>query len=359
LFGRNPEGVRGSAQSALIALPRSNSAAHPSGLRLNDTRDAATMHAVQIDHVTKTFGKHVAVNDLCLEVPEGAIYGFIGPNGSGKTTTLRMIMRILLPDSGTIHVLGESSTGAAHDEVGYLPEERGLYKQMKVREVLRFFASLKGMRSGDARKAIDVWLERFGLARWAGERVEALSKGMAQKVQFLTAIIARPRLVLLDEPFSGLDPVNAELLREAVLDLKRAGTTVIFSTHDMAVAEKLCDFIFMIYQGHKVLDGTLESIQARYGEDTLRIRMENNDASLDGLPGVAHRSDFGRYQELRIDHGVDPQQVLAALMARGKVLHFELTRPSLHEIFVRIASPIEEASSRNGKAQALTASVEA
>jgi ABC-2 type transport system ATP-binding protein len=310
----------------------------------------ATMHAVQIDHVTKAFGKHIAVNDLCLEVPEGAIYGFIGPNGSGKTTTLRMIMRILLPDSGNIRVLGEASSGCAHDEVGYLPEERGLYKQMKVRDVLRFFAALKGMRGAQSRKPIDDWLERFGLTSWAGHRVEALSKGMAQKVQFLAAIVARPRLVLLDEPFSGLDPVNAELLREAVLDLKRNGTTVIFSTHDMAVAEKLCDFIFMIYHGHKVLDGTLESIQSTYGEDTLRVRMENNGAALDGLPGVADRNDFGRYQELRMDRGADPQQVLTALMARGRVLHFELTRPSLHEIFVRIASPTEldEASSRNG-----------
>jgi ABC-2 type transport system ATP-binding protein len=307
------------------------------------------MHAVHIDHVTKTFGKHVAVNDLCLEVPEGCIYGFLGPNGSGKTTTLRMIMRILHPDTGTIRVLGRESLSTASDDVGYLPEERGLYKLMRVAEVLKFFAALKGMRHRDSKKAIEFWLDRLGLAQWANERVEALSKGMAQKVQFLAAVIARPRLVLLDEPFSGLDPVNAELLREAVLDLKRGGTTVIFSTHDMPVAEKLCDFLFMIYQGNKVLNGTLESIQGEYGEDTLRVRMEGNEASCDGVPGVVRCADFGRFQELRLERGTDPQSVLATLMSRGRVLHFELTKPSLHEIFVRIAgAPAENGVNGEG-----------
>jgi ABC-2 type transport system ATP-binding protein len=297
------------------------------------------MYAVQIDHVTKTFGSHVAVNDLCLQVPEGCIYGFLGPNGSGKTTTLRMIMRILHPDRGNIQVLGGEGLNSAHDEVGYLPEERGLYKQMKVRDVLQFFAALKGMGRGEARKAIELGLERMGLTAWAKKNVETLSKGMAQKVQFLAAVIARPRLVLLDEPFSGLDPVNAELLRDAVVDLKRGGTTVIFSTHDMAVAERICDFLFMIYHGNKVLDGTLESIQGAYGEDTLRVRLEGNGAALDGLPGVIRCASFGRFQELHLEPGADPQQVLARLMERGRVFHFEVTRPSLHEIFVRIAGP--------------------
>src|SRR5438093_6217415 len=213
------------------------------------------MTAVIIDQVSKWFGTHPAVQELSLEVPAGSIYGFIGPNGSGKTTTLRMIMRILYPDRGEIHVLGtplySSANGTALlDRVAYLPEERGLYKQMKVRDVLRFYAELKGYR--DNRKAVTSWLERLGLADWADKKVEALSKGMSQKVQFIAAVIARPELVLLDEPFSGLDPVNAEVLREAVLDLHNQGTTVIFSTHDMAMAEKMCDFIFMIYQGRKV-----------------------------------------------------------------------------------------------------------
>ncbi len=295
------------------------------------------MTAVQIDGVTKTFGAHVAVDDLTLSVPEGTIYGFIGPNGSGKTTTLRMIMRIWHPDRGEITVLGDRSLGAATDRVGYLPEERGLYKQMKVRDVLRFYAQLKGM--SDPKDDIDRWLEAMGLTAWAGKKVSALSKGMAQKVQFIATVVARPSLVLLDEPFSGLDPVNAVVLREAVVDLRRNGTTVIFSTHDMGVAEKMCDTIFMIFRGKKVLDGTLEQIQDAYGEDTLRVRLGGDGASLDGLPGVVEMADFGRYSELRLDRDADPQSVLAALMDRGEVRLFELSRPSLHDIFVRIAGP--------------------
>jgi ABC-2 type transport system ATP-binding protein len=295
------------------------------------------MNAVELCDVTKTFGRHVAVNDLSLNVPEGSVYGFIGPNGSGKTTTLRMIMHILHPDRGDIHVLGEQRLGAASDRVGYLPEERGLYKQMKVRELLRFYAELKGC--WDNKAAIDSWLERLGLSDWAEKKVEALSKGMAQKVQFIATVASRPQLVLLDEPFSGLDPVNAVVLRDAVLDLKRDGTTVIFSTHDMSVAEKMCDFIFMIYKGKKVLDGTLESIQDRFGSDTVRVRLEGNGVPLDRLPGVHKVADFGRLQELQLERGTDTQALLAALMTHGRVRHFELARPSLQEIFVHIAAP--------------------
>ena len=295
------------------------------------------MPAVVIDHVSKSFGSHVAVNDLCLEVPDGSIYGFIGPNGSGKTTTLRMIMRILHPDRGHIRVLGEETLGAANDRVGYLPEERGLYKTMKVRDLLRFYAELKGCRL--CKPAIASWLERLGLADWAGKKIETLSKGMAQKVQFIASIIAGPELILLDEPFTGLDPVNLEVLRNAILDLNRQGATVIFSTHDMAVAEKMCDFIFMIYKGKKVLDGTLESIQQSYGTDTVRVRLDGNSSALGNLPGVASVVDFGHCQELRINPGSDTNQLLAALMARGPVQQFELANPTLHDIFVRIANP--------------------
>ena len=299
------------------------------------------MNAVEIDHVTKTFGQHVAVDDLSLVVPRSTVYGFIGPNGSGKTTTLRMIMRILHPDGGDIRVLGENVLGAANDRVGYLPEERGLYKTMKVRDILRFYAELKGFR--DSRAAIDGWLQRLGLSDWAGKKVEALSKGMSQKVQFIAAVIARPELVLLDEPFSGLDPVNAEVLREEILSLRRDSTTVIFSTHDMAVAEKLCDFIFMIYKGKKVLDGTLESIQDAYGSDTVRVQLEGRP-ELERLPGVVKVTDLGRSQELRLEPGADPQRLLALLMERGPVRHFEMTRPTLQDIFVRIARPTAEDS---------------
>lgn len=294
------------------------------------------MNAVEIEHVTKRFGQHVAVADLNLVVPTGTVYGFIGPNGSGKTTTLRMIMRILHPDEGAIRVLGENVLTAVNDRVSYLPEERGLYKTMKVRDILRFYSELKGQR--DCQQEISDWLERMGLSAWADKRVEALSKGMAQKVQFIATIIAKPQLVLLDEPFSGLDPVNMEVLREAVLDLRSRGATIIFSTHDMAVAEKMCDFVFMIYKGKKVLDGTLESIQDAYGSDTVRVLLEGKPP-LDNLPGVARVADFGRWQELRLERGTDPQLILGRLMQLGAVRHFEMARPTLHEIFVRIAAP--------------------
>jgi ABC-2 type transport system ATP-binding protein len=295
------------------------------------------MTAVRLEHVTKTFGHFTAVDNLSLEVPRGTIYGFLGPNGSGKTTTLRMIMNILHPDRGDITVLGEHRWDAASDRIGYLPEERGLYKQMKVRDQLRFYAELKGCRN--SRPLVDAWLERLGLAAWADKRVQALSKGMSQKVQFIATVVARPELVLLDEPFSGLDPVNGEVLREAVLDLRREGTTVIFSTHDMSVAEKMCDFLFMIHKGTKVLDGTLENIQQTYASAAVRVRLDGNGTGWDGLPGVEDVRDLGRFHELQLARGADDQELLAALMQRGKVVHFELARPSLHDIFVRIARP--------------------
>ena len=295
------------------------------------------MNEVEIEKVTKTFGDHIAVNSLSLAVPQGSIYGFIGPNGSGKTTTLRMIMRIYHPDSGAIRVLGEKASTAASDRVGYLPEERGLYKKMKVSEVLRFYAQLKGQRNPSP--LISTWLDRFGLSEYSDKKVETLSKGMSQKVQFISAVLTEPQLVILDEPFSGLDPVNADVLREAVLELRRKGTTVIFSTHDMAVAEKMCDFIFMIYKGNKVLDGTLDSIQDRYGQDTVRVRVEADGFDAGTILGVEKVNDFGRLQELRMAPDTNPQTLLAELMKRGRVVHFELTRPSLHDIFVRIARP--------------------
>ena len=299
-----------------------------------------TQHAVVLRNVTKTFGAHTAVDGLNLAVPAGSIYGFIGPNGSGKTTTLRMIMRILHPDRGEIEVLGQQNRNAATDEVGYLPEERGLYKQMKVREVLAFYAELKGMRN--ATTAIASWLERLGLAAWADKQVQALSKGMSQKVQFIAAVVTRPALVLLDEPFSGLDPVNMDILRDAILNLRHEGTTVIFSTHDMAVAEKMCDAIFMIYQGRKVLDGTLDAIQDTHGADTVRVRFGNGAPNLKEISEVESVTDFGQVQELRLTPGADPQRVLAALIDRCRILQFEVTRPSLHDIFVRIARPQTE-----------------
>ena len=297
------------------------------------------MNTVELEQVTKTFGETVAVNALSLEVPKGSVYGFIGPNGSGKTTTLRMIMRILHPDTGTIRVLGEdvTSSGAASDRVGYLPEERGLYSKMRVGELLRFYAELKGARVSN--DDIDRWLERLDLADCGKKKVEALSKGMSQKLQFISTVLHEPELLILDEPFSGLDPVNMEVLKDAVLELKQAGATIIFSTHDMGVAEKMCDFVFMIFKGRKVLDGTLSEIRSGYGEDTIRVRLADDGVPFDQLPGVDNVNDFGQFQELRVSDGADPQAILQWLADRSRVEFFEIASPSLRDIFVRIAQP--------------------
>ena len=295
------------------------------------------MNTVEIQNVTKTFGKHTAVDNLSLTVPRGSVYGFIGPNGSGKTTTLRMIMNILYPDSGRIKVFGKQIRKACTDLIGYMPEERGLYKRMKVRDLLRFYGGLKN--GGKINHDVDLWLERLDLKDWANRKVETLSKGMSQKVQFIATVVFQPELVILDEPFTGLDPVNAEVIKDAVLDLQSQDTTVIFSTHDMNVAEKMCDFIFMIFKGKKVLDGTLASIQDRYGSDTIRVRTEDGAAALQNLNAVERINDSGQVQELRMAPDCDPQQVLAEIMSRTRVRSFDVVKPSLHDIFLRIAGP--------------------
>jgi ABC-2 type transport system ATP-binding protein len=298
------------------------------------------MNAIHLARVSKRFGSHLAVDDLSLDVPAGSVYGFIGPNGSGKTTTLRMILHILLPDSGHIEVFGDPRTDIARDKIGYLPEERGLYKKMKVRRLLRYYGELKGRPRKFVDSEINRWIDQMSLGVWLDRPVETLSKGMAQKVQFIAAVISRPDLLILDEPFSGLDPVNADVLRDAIRTIRQQGTTILFSTHDMNVAERMCDRIFMIFRGRKVLDGTLDEIQSAYGSDTVRVKIEGSPAVLDSLPGVVSVNDFGQLQEVRL--AGDPQLLLAALVARARVRHFEVTRPSLHDIFVRIAKPTPE-----------------
>ncbi len=294
----------------------------------------------EIQNITKTFDRYRAVDDLDLNVPKGCVYGFIGPNGSGKTTTLRMIMNIIYPDSGSIRIFGAERIEAATDRVGYLPEERGLYKKMKVRALLQFYG---GMKNGqNINREVDGWLERFELTGWANKKVDALSKGMSQKVQFIATVVSKPELLILDEPFTGLDPVNTDAIKDAVLDLQKGGTTVIFSTHDMNTAETMCDFIFMIFKGKKVLDGTLDSIQNKYGDDTLSVRVDDDGSSVRSIPGVEQIRNFGRLQEIRMADGTDSQEVLASIMARTRVHQFEVAKPSLHDIFVRIAGPEAE-----------------
>jgi ABC-2 type transport system ATP-binding protein len=296
--------------------------------------------AVEISDVTKIFGEVTAVDHLSLTVPEGSVYGFIGPNGSGKTTTMRMIVNIIYPDSGTIRVFGRARSGTRSDEIGYLPEERGLYRKMKVRELLEFHGELRGGRKITGE--VNQWLEKLGLAHCAERKVETLSKGMSQKIQFIATVVPQPKLLILDEPFTGLDPVSSDSIRDAVLELRQRGSTVILSTHDMSVAESLCDSIFMIFRGKKVLDGTLASIRASYRSDTICVEVDGGASKLDNLPGIERIKNLGQVQELRMAEGCDPQAVLQMLAARTPVSAFSVVKPSLHDIFVRIAGPQPE-----------------
>ena len=317
-------------QQLLIFLSSHNIKLAPHPIR------ARMSNAIELTQVTKAFGKQIAVDSLDLNVPQGSIYGFIGPNGSGKTTTLRMILRIFQPDTGTVKVLGETNGKTADNRLGYLPEERGLYKRMKVRDVLTYYARLKGFY--DCQGEIDYWLNRLGASGWAGKKIDALSKGMAQKIQFISAVVAKPQLVILDEPFSGLDPVNLESLRDAVFYLREHGTTILFSTHDMEMAEKMCDTIFMIFNGKKVLDGSLDSIQAAYPANRIRVRVAE-DGPLPELTGISDATSNGRFHEFILQDPKRSQAVLQQIAAQRSVNHFEVVRPSLHDIFVHIARP--------------------
>ena len=295
------------------------------------------MNIIELSGITKTFGSVKAVNDLSLEVPKGSIYGFIGPNGSGKTTTIRMIMKIMYPDRGKLLVNGQESNFERLQNVGYLPEERGLYKKMKIGELLKFHGELNN--GTDLPNRINLWLERLELKAYKDKKVETLSKGMRQKLQFIATILHQPELIILDEPFSGLDPVNADMMKDIILELQQKGATIIFSTHDMAMAERMCDYIFMIYQGKKVLDGTLDNIQDQYGNDTLRIQSDLGTEALKGLKGIENVNNYGKLQEIRLEAGVDSQIILAELLKKTRISKFEITKPSLNDIFIRIASP--------------------
>lgn len=295
------------------------------------------MEIIELQQVTKTFGSVIAVHNLDLKVPAGTVYGFIGPNGSGKTTTIRMIMNIFYPDQGSIYIHGKQQTNSRLERVGYLPEDRGLYKKMKVRDVLKFHGDLKNTKNINSE--IEYWLKKLNLYDRIDKKVETLSKGMIQKLQFIATVIDRPEIIILDEPFSGLDPVNAEILKESLLELQKNGATIIFSTHDMSMAEKMCDYIFMIHKGEKVLDGTLLSIQDKYGNDTIRLQTAMGSQALEGIPGIESINDFGQIQEVRLRPDTDAQSVLAQVMKKTSVLKFEVTKPSLNDIFIRIAAP--------------------
>src|SRR5213594_3328764 len=241
-----------------------------------------------LDHISKSFGDFRAVSDLSLQVRPGRVFGLIGPNGAGKTTTIRMIVNITLPDSGRIELFGQQMNTALQDRIGYLPEERGLYKKMKVGEQLRFFAELKDLRGTEADKRVDDWLKKLELSAWKDKRAKELSKGMQQKVQFITAVIHDPDLVILDEPFSGLDPVNVDLMKETILEQKARGKTIILSTHQMEIAEKLCDDVCMINRARKVLDGRLREIRRSFARHAVALQFEGGDGIINDPDLVAN-----------------------------------------------------------------------
>jgi ABC-2 type transport system ATP-binding protein len=301
--------------------------------------------ALDIRAITKRYANHTAVSALTLAVPQGAVYGLLGPNGAGKTTTIRMILNIIVPDEGTISLFGQSNASSAvMDRVGYLPEERGLYKKMQVRRVLRFLAQLKGVRAREADRRIGEWMERLSLKTpekdWGLAKIDELSRGMQQKVQFIATLLHDPELVILDEPFSGLDPINAQALKDTIVELKKRGRTVIFSTHIMDNAERLCDSVCIIARGNKVLDGTVSGVKREHGGNNVALSLAEGGAEAAARVLRDHKmvervDDSNRFFEISMHKEADPQALLRQLVDAGaRVQRFELVQPSLHQIFL-------------------------
>jgi ABC-2 type transport system ATP-binding protein len=297
---------------------------------------------VVLRNVTKRFGDFTAVSDLSLAVEPGSIFGLLGPNGAGKTTTIRMIVNIFAPDSGAVELFGTAITPATQDRIGYLPEERGLYKKMKVGDQLRFFAELKSVSGREADARIDRWLARLKLSEWKTSKTSELSKGMQQKVQFITSVLHKPDLLILDEPFSGLDPVNVELLKEIVLELKASGKTIIFSTHQMELAEKICDDICLINRSRKILQGSIREVKRASGRNAVGLRLEGGadvlaDRSL--VKSIERHSDG---VEVLLADETNAQVLLKKLIEAGaKIERFEMIEPSLNNIFIEKVSEAE------------------
>jgi ABC-2 type transport system ATP-binding protein len=293
------------------------------------------MDAILVENVCKRFDTVTAVEDLSLSVKQGAIFGLLGPNGAGKTTTLRMIMNVLVPDAGSIGLMGQPPSEKSREWIGYLPEERGLYPNMTLRKTLVFFGALKGLSESEAEKRSLQWLKDLELEAWVDKKVKDLSKGMQQKVQFITAILHRPPILILDEPFTGLDPVNATLVKNIMLDLRNQGATLILSTHRMEQVEMMCDSICLINKGRNVLSGELRAIKKSYGKNTLRMEYSGADGFLDRPDLIESLNHFGAVTEAKLKPHADPQEILKAAVASGAAItRFELVEPPLNDIFI-------------------------
>jgi ABC-2 type transport system ATP-binding protein len=309
-------------------------------IKIYPERDASPLPAVVISHIAKSYAGQPAVNDLSFSVERNEIFGLIGPNGAGKTTTIRMMMDIIKPDSGEITILGKKLSEASKSKLGYLPEERGLYKKLKVIDSIHYLASLKGMSPQAISEKADALLKRTGMLPNKNKKIEELSKGMGQIIQFIITIIHDPQLLILDEPFSGLDPVNTEMLKNMLLELRNQGKAIILSTHSMNQVEELCDRILMVDHGRAVLYGGLKEIKSRYRSNTVRLDFEG---PIGKLPGVVQKRPGQTYLELVLDNNTTPQQLLSRLVQSGTVIYrFEVATPSLNEIFLKVAGENHE-----------------
>ncbi len=302
---------------------------------------------LRVRGVTNRFGDFTAVENLSFHVRAGRVFGFLGPNGAGKTTTIRMIVGITAPDEGTIELFGRNMGSDLQDRIGYLPEERGLYKKMKIVDQLRYFAALKGVPRPLADKRIDQWLERMDLAKWKTKKTTDLSKGMQQKVQFISTVLHDPDLLILDEPFSGLDPINVEFMIDVLAEFKKRDKTVIFSTHLMETAERLCNDILLINRSRKVVAGTLREVKASYGKDLIALRAVGGDAVLADRSLVAKAAEHADEMQIELAPGADAQALLKALIDAGaSITKFEQVEPSLNDIFIdQIGGRAEETTS--------------
>ena len=292
------------------------------------------MQTIELTKVRKSYDQFVAVNDLSFSIEQGGVFGLLGPNGAGKTSTIRMMIGITVPDSGQINLFGKPFERKSLNKVGYLPEERGLYKKMKILDQLVFLGELHGMTAGAAKQQAVEWCKRLEIDAWLLKKVEELSKGMQQKIQFIAALLHDPDFIIMDEPFFGLDPVNAGLLKDVMLGLKKQGKTILFSKHRMDQVEKLCDSICLINKGTAVLQGDLKTIKAGYGKNNVQIEYEGNGDFLDKNPLVSSYNNYGNYVEVRLAPGADAQQLLHMVAEKSRVNKFELMEPSLEEIFI-------------------------
>jgi len=289
---------------------------------------------LSIKNITKNFGDFTAVKNLSLELPGGSICGLLGPNGAGKTTTIRMIMNILIPDTGEIIILDKKMDEQLKDKIGYMPEERGLYPKMKIENLLNFFADIKGIPKNESKNIINYWLKRLDLINWSKKKVNELSRGMQQKIQFIITIFHEPELIIFDEPFQGLDPINVQIFKDIILEMKQKGKTILLSTHILEQAEKLCDGICLINKGKNILSGKLEQIKRNFSKNTITMKYQGNSDIFKNSDDILKYNDYGNYVEIELRENVDPQSFLKNIIDNINIQKFEIMEPSLNQIFI-------------------------